>query len=534
MHSLWAGFGNDVAEEWRSKRVLRAPWRRSSPWLSMGLVMTLGGAPMVGMTEGTTVAATSVPTPTVSLPPTGTRGYPFPNTLEDIARQGYVQHEVLIEGTARSYVPKSALNDIADGRWDATPSGPTAGYKVRLIIRQPSDPAKFNGTVLVEWLNVSAGYDSDTFDGFGEYFMRAGYAYVGVSAQAGGANHLRNTWDPTRYGSLLHPGDSYSYDIFSQAARALRAGNPAPLGNLSSRIEALVAWGGSQSGARLFTYINSVHPTAGVIDGFIPFIAPGGAPLSQDPLPAIPVPSGAKAIIRTDSATPVLFELSESELIRAARGIHSQQDAEHFRLWEYTGTSHANRIGVDYTIRRLQANGVPTGVFPPCGDPPINDLSDFPVWRAMLNAMHGWLHDRRAPTGAPRVELSIPSDPDQPATIIRDPATGLAKGGIRLPDIAVPTRTLTGTRPALTLKQYPNCALFGAVDLWNADSDSWDSNAAIDISPKPEPTLVSLYGSSARYAGAVKKSADSLVAQGFLLETDAKEIAAAAKKLVFP
>lgn len=500
---------------------------RSAWAVSLGILLS-----MLGATGPAAAAASTVPTPTVSLAPAGTHGYPFPNTMEDLGHSGYVQDEVFIEGTARSYVPSAALADSADGRWDATPTGPTAGYKIRLLIRHPSDPAKFNGTVLVEWLNVSAGYDSDTFDGFGEQFLRAGYTYVGVSAQAMGVNHLRNTWDPARYGSLVHPGDSYSYDIFSQAARAIRSGNPAPLGNLTSRIKALVAWGGSQSGGRLFTYINSVHPTAGVFDGFIPFIGTSGAPLSQDPLPVVRVPNGAQAMIRRDSATPILFELSESELIGGARGVHSQADSEHFRLWEFAGTSHANRVGVDYTIRRLQANGVPTGVFPPCGDPPINDLSDFPVWRAMLNAMHVWLHEGKAPNSAPRVELSIPADATQPATIVRDPATGLAKGGIRLPDIAVPTRTLTGTRPAAVLKQYPNCALFGAVDPWNGDSDPWDAQPTMDISPKPEPSLRALYGSNANYVKAVNASADGLVAQGFLLATDAKEIVAAAKTVV--
>ena len=35
----------------------------------------------------------------------------------------------------------------------------TADYTNRAIVRRPADPAKFNGTVLVEWLNVSGGAD---------------------------------------------------------------------------------------------------------------------------------------------------------------------------------------------------------------------------------------------------------------------------------------------------------------------------------------------------------------------------------------
>ncbi len=56
-------------------------------------------------------------------------------------------------------------------------------------------------------------------------FIRSGYAYVGVSAQAVGVNNLKST---ARYASLLHPGDSYSYDIFSLALAGLSAWRTPP------------------------------------------------------------------------------------------------------------------------------------------------------------------------------------------------------------------------------------------------------------------------------------------------------------------
>ena len=83
---------------------------------------------------------------------------------------------------------------------------PNIPYKTRITVRRPVDPAKFNGTVLVEWFNVT-----DNFDG--EYFwvqaqqdiVRQGYAYIGVSAQDNGisnANLGLKTFSPTRYGIL--------------------------------------------------------------------------------------------------------------------------------------------------------------------------------------------------------------------------------------------------------------------------------------------------------------------------------------------
>ena len=51
--------------------------------------------------------------------------------------------------------------------------------------------------------------------------VRGGFAYVGVTAQAVGVASLK-AWDPTRYSRLVHPGDAFSYDIYSQAIQAVR------------------------------------------------------------------------------------------------------------------------------------------------------------------------------------------------------------------------------------------------------------------------------------------------------------------------
>ena len=81
-----------------------------------------------------------------------------------------------------------------------------------MVVRRPSNAKDFNGTVFVEWVNVTAQQDFDqhwapTY----QEIMREGAAYVAVSAQAAGIRHLQ-AFDPVRYGSLVHPGDDYSYD----------------------------------------------------------------------------------------------------------------------------------------------------------------------------------------------------------------------------------------------------------------------------------------------------------------------------------
>ena len=108
--------------------------------------------------------------------------------------------------------------------------GVSAPYESRMLVRLPSNPKKFNGTVIVEWLNVTGGNDLETaWPVEGTYLMEHGYGYVGVSAQLVGADFLP-TWDPERYAGILHPGDEFSFDIFSQSMQALRnpSGNLAP------------------------------------------------------------------------------------------------------------------------------------------------------------------------------------------------------------------------------------------------------------------------------------------------------------------
>jgi hypothetical protein len=152
------------------------------------------------------------------------------------AAPGYVISEYAASGTATSYRVNGALT--SDGRWNFVPDG-SASYRTRVVVRRPSDPERFSGTVIVEWLNVSGGVDSGPeYDTMREEITRAGDVWVGVSAQLIGVMggpvlvHAPTTGpdlagkglvaiDPARYGTLHHPGDGYSFDIFTQVARTL-------------------------------------------------------------------------------------------------------------------------------------------------------------------------------------------------------------------------------------------------------------------------------------------------------------------------
>src|SRR5262249_5724871 len=147
-------------------------------------------------------------------------------------------------------------------------------YRSRMLVRRPSDPAKFNGTVVVEWTNVTNGYDSHVWWWKPKsFYLREGYAYVEVSAQNAGVTTSPNglkVWSPLRYGSMnlnrggAVTGDALAFDIFSQAAAAVRS-VPIVMGGLP--VQTVIGVGESQSGITIARYANAVHPRDPIFDG---------------------------------------------------------------------------------------------------------------------------------------------------------------------------------------------------------------------------------------------------------------------------
>jgi hypothetical protein len=215
-----------------------------------------------------------------------------------------------------------------------------------MLIRRPKDAARFNGVVVVEWLNVTAQAEGAAdYMQMQEEMVREGYAWVGVGAQAVGINAPGSglkAWDSVRYGSLLHPGDAYSYDIFSQAAQAIRHPNEVdPLGGLPRRF--IMATGRSQSAFRLVTYINAFHPLTQAFDGyFVHSRGSNAAGLAADALARDgekPIPAGAH--IRADVDVPVFDLQTEGDMVALRAHLTHQDPNPHYRRWEIAGGAHA-------------------------------------------------------------------------------------------------------------------------------------------------------------------------------------------------
>ncbi len=192
---------------------------------------------------------------------------PLAAVTPDLAANGYLEQEFFASGTAEEF---RAASQPADGRWTlaSTPVS-SAPYKTRIIVRRPASPSKFNGTVIVEWMNVSGGESAPDWMYMNPALMRDGYAYVGVSAQAlgveggsailgvGGPSTGLVHEDAARYGSLHHPGDQYALDMFAQIGLALRKSDGSGvLGPLHPRH--VVAVGESQSAFYLTGFADAI------------------------------------------------------------------------------------------------------------------------------------------------------------------------------------------------------------------------------------------------------------------------------------
>src|SRR3546814_9906957 len=86
----------------------------------------------------------------------GRRNRIFGAHAGDLAAHGYVEEEYLLSGAAARYAVIGA--QTPDGRWTLKP-GERRPFATRLLVRRPRDLKRFNGTLLVEWLNVSLGFE---------------------------------------------------------------------------------------------------------------------------------------------------------------------------------------------------------------------------------------------------------------------------------------------------------------------------------------------------------------------------------------
>jgi hypothetical protein len=453
-------------------------------------------------------AAASAASPVVT-PVSGGSGVPQPPNLNgfDLGQVGYEQSEFFLSGTAHAYAPSSGPL-TTDGKWTVAPSA-SALYETRAVVYRPTDPTRFNGTVIVEWLNVSGGVDADPdWTLTHNELIRDGFAWVGISAQAVGVSALKSE-DPVRYASLLHPGDSFSYDIFSQGGQAVRDSAALMLSGLKP--QRLIAAGESQSAARMVTYIDAVHPLVHVYDGFLVHSRAGtGSPLSQAPQSEVDTPN--PTMIRNDLDVPVFVFETETDVLFSNTN-DRQQNTDRFRLWEVAGSSHFDYYGLSIgptdtgngqgAVLDLAAMQNPPRTVPPiftC-NLPINTAGTHWVLNAAVYWLNRWVAAGTAPPTAPNLNVVSTS----PVVFAHD-ANGNVLGGVRSPQVDAPIATLGGVDNGGTGGLSRFCILFGTT------------------SPFTPSHLAALYPNHGRFVSQWSRAANRAVKAGYLLPADAEEL----------
>jgi hypothetical protein len=409
----------------------------------------------------------------------GLRGHALWDSWFELAPLGYVDEEYFVAGRAK-----------------IQPDGAEADYVTRIIVTRPLDAAAFNGTVVLDWANVTAQFENpvDLLESH-EYLMRHGYAFVHVSAQAAGVDGTPLTpkqWDPVRYAPLSHPGDDWSFDLFAQVARALR--EPAGIDAMGGlEVQRVLAMGQSQSAIRLHDYVNLGYARSRVIDGFL---------IHGD------VGSG-KAFV--ELPVPVIQLLSDYEADPEAP---APADPAKYRLWEIAGTAHTDQwVG----LHQIQGQGPRTTASAPrqpaAADAELHRTvgnygeqvtpfdgvcvaagASFPMRYAVnaaLDSLARWDGKRHAPPQGPRYEF------DEQGRLARDEYYN-AKGGIRYPPVDVPVASYVSDA----------CQLGGFTV------------------PFTEIQLMALYPTHADYFCRMQAATRQSVLQGFLLPEDADDLMA--------
>jgi hypothetical protein len=436
----------------------------------------------------------NTPTATVEGPiPVTETSHPYLATDIPLANYGYEEDEYFITGLGYQYTTGGALT--ANGV-KVTTGGPNSNgtypFKTRIVVRRPINPANFNGKVVAEWSNVTAGHDLEA-NWFGDpyYLLKNGYAWVGVSAQAVGTNYLKNTFNPTRYAGLeVGPsGDGLSFDIYAAAIKAIRGfGNGVqPLGSLTPNITKVTASGESQSCGRLVTYFNKIAPLQeGIVDNYLMTVCTNA--------------------IRTDRPEKVLRIITEFEN-KAQQTEAEAPTNPSLRHWEAAGGSHVPYLAVANWGKVVDRDSGEE--LAKCENPALSHVQ----WPYLVNAgtkeLDEWSEGGASPPLAPRGVYTN-------STTLKRNAQGNALGGIQLPDMAVATAVNRGDNtaapPPNPYAQSAFCILLGQNKPFSAE------------------TLSGLYSDYGDYVDKVKAVAEERMSEGFLLPEDVIRIVDSAEE----
>ncbi len=531
----------------------------SEAWQRMKRVMIASTAASMVFVVAASSAAAS-PTMTEIPASSGSHGYPYDAVPEtptvpgapfvNLTEAGYAEREFSMSGSATIYRQSGFWS--SNGKWGVSPSQTNVPYATRLLVRYPTNPAKFNGTVVFEWLNDTTGGDQDpVWAQLYNQLINKGYAYVGVTAQRPGMKDLA-TWDPARYGGLGDSNDGESYDIFTQAANVIKADSATLLGGLTPK--ELIGTGDSQSAFRIDTYVNAIQPVTHAFNGFLA-VGRGAtaAPIGEGLVATSPFP----AQIRTDNAAPFIQLNTQGDIEELDAAAARQADNNTLRTWELPGASHIDAHEAAYeteTIAREEPTvGVPHCIFgtpiegtgtPLDGVNQTDNMPLFEVEDAAMAAEQNWVTKGVAPPHSAQISTF-------PVFfglyyLVNKNQYGIGQGGIQMPDAQVPAENYSAINFANVSEQNLNPlsilseleGAFTALETGGITNEAL-RNAGLCLlsgyfTDLSQSKLKSLYPTVASYASKFTEAANAEVAAGFMTPEDAAAAIANAKAGIGP
>jgi hypothetical protein len=512
-----------ILKETPMDRIAHARWL-----VLLALLPGLIGAAVPAAAQGT-----AVPLPDVKGPiPVTATSYPLMasdklQTLVDLPKAGYVEEEFFITGRANIY--------------DWAPDGgvvvktPNAPYTTRILLRRPSNPQRFSGNLIVDISNSARRFDFAFAWGVAhDYFLENGDAFVLFTFSQGNLEGLK-AFDATRYAPLSLPNptpdeacvvgraggppqtstseEGLVYDILSQIAALLKAARPGgPMAGFNVQRAYMTGYDSVQT-----NYMVAIHPRARltngrpVYDGYVANRNPalgrlrrcGVAPAADDP----------RSIVRNVDV-PVIRLVPETDVLTLYRFRREDSDApgDRYRLYEVAGGAHADGRFYPYepSVEVLRKIGSPYAYlaswpFHNQCEPEMllqkTPINTYAMDAAFANLTR-WVRDGVAPPKAARISVENGGTPQ--ARVVRD-QYGNAGGGYRTPYLDVPAATYVTSAKGETF----------CPELGRTDAFSW-------------ARLVTVHGTPQNYAAKVAKSADQMVKDRWLTESDGKKIKAEA------
>jgi len=498
-------------------------------------VAMLSPAAAPASAAGDDVTPFRVATPAVTGPvPSTTTSFPFIAdgfSVQPAVPDGYVEDEFFVSGTARIYeYTATGIRVVSPCPAVVTTGCASVPYTTRMVVKRPIDRRRFSGTVVVEPLNPSAGFDlAPVWDRSRSYLVRTGDVFVGWTSKSVAVNALKG-WDPARYAALnwpylpFTPGgnsgafDGITFDIAAQIGALFKAnGSTSPTHDL--RVRRVFEAGFSQDGGFTFTQADVFHalermPGGGhVYDGYFPAGTGGPTNLDFGLTPGGAVPAGDRRHQMQPRDVPVIHVNTETEVaLGAAGGLpyrrpDSDRPDDRYRLWEVPGASHVDSgEGIDniaLDAEELLRMPAPSNNCVNMGVPGVVDPNTFPfrdVANAALADLTRWASTGLPPPRTDRIALTSTT----PASVARD-AFGNAMGGLRTPFLDAPTAKYVPTDRA-----RPGGSVFCVLDGFNVPFD--------------HATLGTLYRDHGDYVSQVVRQTDQLVRQGFWLRPDARDV----------